>query len=68
MNNTNNNSKNCQTIINENTGNIFKIKIIYLMKNVTTLKPYKIINLIIHGSQASRLSLSESDIDLLLII
>ena len=33
----------------------------------TSLKPYNIINLIIYGSQASGLSLPESDIDLLLI-
>jgi DNA polymerase sigma len=130
MNNSNNNSKNCQSIINENTGNICKYlflaknekesllpfiidqnknnlsyekcyyykklsenivsfynEIIYnneiifpLKKKLnsivlkiinqsinTTLKPYNIINLIIYGSQASGLSLPESDIDLLLI-
>ena len=33
----------------------------------TSLKPYNIINLIIYGSQASGLSLPESDIDVLLI-
>ena len=33
----------------------------------TLLKPYNIINLIVYGSQASGLSLPESDIDLLLI-
>ena len=33
----------------------------------TSLKPYNIINLVIYGSQASGLSLPESDIDLLLI-
>ena len=33
----------------------------------TSLKPYNIINLIVYGSQASGLSLPESDIDLLLI-
>ena len=33
----------------------------------TSLKPYNIINLIVYGSQASGLSLPESDIDLLLV-
>lgn len=51
----------------------FKKKLNSIVLNVITqslntiLKPYNIINLIVYGSQASGLSLPESDIDLLLI-